>query len=78
MAIDEVDFADSEVINFSMIANMDISDMLEDSLSNMVDALQMWSRPQVESNAASISGWLEKLLECLSFYDEVLSTFLQA
>ena len=55
------DGADGEVNKFNMMTTMAVVDVLEGSLSNVEDSLNMWSRPQVERKCAMVNEWLDKL-----------------
>ena len=72
------DGADCEVMNFNMLTTMAVVDVLEGSLNNVEDSLNMWSRPQAERKCAMVNEWLDKLTHTLVLYDECLVTFLQS
>ena len=69
---------DGEVLNFRMLSDMSVVDVLEESLGHVEECFQLWSRVAVERRTAAINNWLEKLTSTIIFYDECLATFVQA
>lgn len=69
---------DAEVVNFHMLSNMAVVDTLNESVCNVEEALDMWSRSHTERMCPSINEWLEKIGSTTFFYDECLVTLLQA
>ena len=71
-------WSDGMVVNFNLLADGGVTDILNESLTSFSEALTLFSRISMESHIDDIDEWVELIVQKLSFYDEMTCIFLQA
>lgn len=64
--------------HFSLVIDGTISDILEESLTHVGEALRLWSPLRLEQQAHEVFSWARSLVSTLTFLDEASCMYLQA
>ena len=65
------------IVNFNLVADGHIADILEESMTDVSEALRLWSPLRSAKNVHAVVEWANAMLSMIAFCDESSSLYLQ-